>query len=225
MANHNICIGIDLGTTNSAIAWGRLDDEDKPIKPEIIQIPMLTKNRVVNKEDLLPSCVYFPEQNHPYFDTKPIVGEYATGLVGDYVKKRVARSIKLKMGQQEPVAFDGNGKSYNPVDISRLILEQLKGGAEQMLFRNMGFPEDVAIAYPASFQSQPEMFEATKQASRDAGFKVEDDNFVPEPIAALYYFWEHYRSGQIPERFDLKKPQLWLVFDLGGGGGAPVIWF
>ena len=218
MENHNICIGIDLGTTNSAIAWGGLDNKGELIDPQTIQIPMLTTDRTIDKKDLLPSCVYFPERDHLYFDTKPIVGEYAnaTGLTGDVLENRVARSIKLKMGQREPVAVDGNGKKYTPVDISRLILEKLKMAAEQMLFRNIDFPEDVAIAYPASFEKEPEMLEATKQASKQAGFK--NVEFVTEPIAALHYFWERYYSGQIPEKqFVLNKPELWLVFDLGGG--------
>ena len=211
MPNNNICIGIDLGTTKSAIAWGRID-ENEAIEPQIIQIPMLTTDGTIDKRDLLPSCVYFPRQDDPRLDIKPIVGEYATGLTGDDLEW-VRRSIKLKMGQQEPIVTDGEGKDYNPVDISRLILEKLKESADDMLFRNIDFPKDVAIAYPASFEEQ--MVEATRQAAEDAGFKK--FRLVEEPIAALWKYWEDYCQGRIGKRFDLDKPKLWLVFDLGGG--------
>lgn len=213
MAIHNICIGIDLGTTNSAIAWGRIDNADKPIKPQIIRIPRLTTDGTIDKEDLLPSCVYFPELNHPRLDTIPIVGEYATGLTGDDVR-RVVRSIKLEMGKEQNIISDGKGKNYNPVDISRLILQQLKGGAEQILFRNIDFPENVAIAHPASFEKK--MIEATKDAAEEV-FGRDKFKLVEEPIAVFYNFWEQHRYGEIPSRLEYNKPQLVLIFDLGGG--------
>ena len=204
--DHKFFIGIDLGTTNSVIAWGRQAHGENLVKPRVIETPMLTTNGTVEKKELLPSCVYFRKGD------KPIVGEYARDLTGPE-SKRVVTAVKLEMGKKKQRRSDG--KLYDPVEVSALILEQLKGGAKQMLFRNMDFPKDVVITHPASFE--PNMIEATRKAAKYAGFM--SPILMPEPIAVLCNFYGGFQLGEVPaERYGFTgEPKLVLVFDLGGG--------
>lgn len=205
--DHKFFVGIDLGTTNSVIAWRRQDQGENSMRPRVIETPMLTTDGTVEKKELLPSCVYFRE------DDTPIVGEYARDLIGNE-SGRVVRAVKLEMDKKEQKRPDG--VPYKPVDVSALILGQLKAGAEQILFRNMDFPEDVAIAYPASFDQV--MKDATEEAANKVGFAHPNLTLVPEPVAVLCDFFNEIRLGIPPERLgDTDKPKLFLVFDLGGG--------
>lgn len=203
MANHNICIGIDLGTTNSVIAWGRFNPEENAVDPQVIEIPMLNTNEEVIERRLLPSCVHFREGD------APIVGEYGKSRTSQSELDRTFRSFKTKMG------IDRDDTSYNATYLSSRVLEQLKSGAEQTLFRNIPFPDNVAIAVPASFE--PHMCEATMKAAQLVGFK--NPILVDEPIAAIHDFHDLTRlaGGMLFERFDFSTPKLVLVFDLGGG--------
>lgn len=207
MANPNICIGIDLGTTNSVIAWGRFDPEENTVDPQIIEIPMLTVNEEVVERPLLPSCIYFRE------DDVPIVGEYGKSRFSPAEVKRTTKSFKTEMGNDWKKQIDY--KTYNATDLSSKVLTKLKGGAEETLFRNISFPNNIAIAVPASFE--PHMRRATEKAAQLAGFK--NPALINEPVAALYDFYNRLCTGEIPPRedFNFASKKLILVFDLGGG--------
>lgn len=211
MANNNIYIGIDLGTTNSVIAWGRFDSEKNTVEPQVIEIPMLNINEEVVARSLLPSCIYFREKD------VPIVGEYGKSRTSPVEVNRITKSFKTEMGRND-WQRQIDGEFYSAADLSSKVLMQLKGGAEQTLFRNIPFPDDVAIAVPASFED--EMREATMSAARLAGFK--NPILVDEPVAVLHDFHNCLCSGDIPtdrrEEFNFEPPgKLVLVFDLGGG--------
>lgn len=205
----NYYIGIDLGTTNSVMAWGTLNPRTNQLETKIVEVRMMIERGGTGKKELLPSCVYFKEGG------SPIVGEYAKTMIGR--TNRVVKSIKSEMGAQ--TAFDFDGSTYNPAVISSQILTHLASSAESLF----GFvPDDVVITVPASFDS--DMREATIEAARLAGFRTQEDDGSPrnilldEPRAALYDFVNSQNKGDIPETLiSFQEPQTVLVFDLGGG--------
>ena len=206
MANDNICIGIDLGTTNSVIAWGKVDS--KIVEPEIIDVRMFNKEGALVSTPLLPSCVHFPIGKH-----YPIVGEYGKGFTDPDNEKRTAKSFKINMGDKS-WSQEIDGEFYSATDFSSMVLRHLKDSAERTLFRNIPFPDNVAIAVPASFE--PHMEKATCCAAKKAGFKK--PVLVWEPIAVLHDLEILMSRGEVGHiDFDFKMPKLVLIFDLGGG--------
>ena len=153
-------IGIDLGTTNSAVAV--LEGTE----------PKIIKN-----------------------------GEI---IVGDAAKRQAVTnpdtviSIKSKMGTSEKVS--ANGKEYTPQEISAMILQYLKGYAEEYLGEKV---TKAVITVPAYFNDAQR--QATKDAGKIAGLEVE--RIVNEPTAAALAYGL--------DKTD--KEEKILVFDLGGG--------
>lgn len=145
-------IGIDLGTTNSAVAV---------------------------LEGTEPKIIANPEGNR----TTPSVVSFKNGeiIVGDAAKRQAVTnpdtviSIKSKMGTSEKVS--ANGKEYTPQEISAMILQYLKGYAEEYLGEKV---TKAVITVPAYFNDAQR--QATKDAGKIAGLEVE--RIVNEPTAA-----------------------------------------
>ena len=151
-------VGIDLGTTNSGIAYMEGG------KPTII--PNAEGKR------LTPSVVGITPKG------EVIVGELAKRQAVS-MPERTVRSIKRKMGQDYKVTI--GDKDYTPQEISAMILTKMKRDAEAYL----GEPITRAvITVPAYFNDSQR--QATRDAGRIAGFEVE--RIVNEPTAsALAY--------------------------------------
>lgn len=169
-------IGIDLGTTNSAVAVLEGGEAKIIANPE--------GNRTT------PSVVSFKN------------GEIQVGEVAKrqaVTNPNTVASIKRHMGEAG-YKVDVEGKSYTPQEISAMILQYLKGFAEDYL----GEPVDKAvITVPAYFNDAQR--QATKDAGKIAGLEVE--RIVNEPTAAALAY------GM--DKTD--KDEKILVFDLGGG--------
>lgn len=203
-------LGIDLGTTNSSIAWGSVG-KNGIFKPRMVdmQLPMADGSWETNQ--LLPSFFYLPKGQ-----TDHEVGFKAKQMLKTQ-PERVIRSIKTKMGQDWKKNLDG--KDYTPAEISSFILKQLLHGIKKT-FR---IPiNDIVVTVPASFDS--EMRSATLEAARKAGIKVKNDDGSPrnilldEPRACLYDFVNRQKQGEIPDHIvDFSTKKRILVYDLGGG--------
>lgn len=172
--DHETAVGIDLGTTFSAIAYV---DEDG--SPRIIE---------VDGESTLPSAVLFHE------DGAIEVGKKAVRQA--LVKSdRVVQWIKLSMGE----AFSRliGDKEYTPPEISAIILQKLVSDAQAVL----GVPiRRAIITCPAWFTDRPR--KATAEAGRLAGLEVLD--IVNEPTAAaVYYGLEKLDDGDTLLVYDL----------------------
>ncbi|ACR79595.1 MULTISPECIES: molecular chaperone DnaK [Kosmotoga] len=155
MAEKEYIVGIDLGTTNSVIAW---------VKPDgnVEVIPNAEGSRTT------PSVVSFSKTG------EIIVGEPAKRqaiLNSD----RTIRSIKRKMGSDYKVKIDD--KEYTPQEISAYILKKLKTDAEAYL---NGKVTKAVITCPAYFNDAQR--QATKEAGIIAGFEVL--RIINEPTAA-----------------------------------------
>ncbi len=168
-------IGIDLGTTNSAVSVLEAGEAKIIANPE--------GNRTT------PSVVAFKN------------GEIQ---VGEVAKRQAVTnpdtiiSIKRHMGTDYKV--EAGGKSYTPQEISAMILQYLKGFAEDYLGEKV---EKAVITVPAYFNDAQR--QATKDAGKIAGLEVE--RIVNEPTAAALAYGL--------DKVD--KDEKILVFDLGGG--------
>lgn len=198
-----IYIGIDLGTTNSAIAYGGISRVSNRCDAQIIKIQRKVDAYGSGDESLLPSCKYFPERGTPF------VGNYAKTMLGKY-PNRVAKSMKCYMDQGN-CNFGTADVPWTPIEVSTSILRHLKSGASNRFNALENFPE-VVIAVPASFPSI--MRKATIEAARSAGFEITNQNLLEESTAALHYFCNR---KQLPgEDIEFNESKI-LVFDLGGG--------
>ena len=169
-------IGIDLGTTNSAVAV--LEGNESKI------IPNPEGNRTT------PSVVAFKN------------GEIQVGEVSKrqaVTNLNTISSIKRHMGDAS-YKVEIDGKQYTPQEISAMILQYLKGYAEEYLGEKV---EKAVITVPAYFNDAQR--QATKDAGRIAGLEVE--RIVNEPTAAALA----YGLDKVDHEEKI------LVFDLGGG--------
>ena len=175
MASNKI-IGIDLGTTNSAVAV--LDGNE----PKIITTP--EGGRTV------PSVVAFK-------DGETQVGEVAKRQA--ITNPNTVASIKRHMGEAGyKVSIEG--KDYTPQQISAMILQYIKGFAEDYLGDTV---EKAVVTVPAYFNDAQR--QATKDAGKIAGLNIE--RIINEPTAAALAYGL--------DKTD--KDEKILVYDLGGG--------
>ncbi|WP_262122682.1 molecular chaperone DnaK [Anaerococcus sp. Marseille-Q5996] len=148
-------IGIDLGTTNSAVA---VMEGGSPVI-----IPNSEGNRTT------PSVVAFTK------DGERLVGETAKRQAITNPDRTIA-SIKREMGSDYKTA-EIDGKKYSPEEISAMILQKLKSDAEKYLNDTV---TNAVITVPAYFTDAQR--QATKDAGKIAGLTV--DRIINEPTAA-----------------------------------------
>jgi molecular chaperone DnaK len=152
-------IGIDLGTTYSAIA--RLDPTGRP---EIVRDP--------EGQNLTPSVVLVegPEAL--------VVGQDAKQESYTDQEDRVAEGFKRRMDSQE--AYERGGISFTPTQLSAFVLRKLVQGATETI----GEIQKAVVTVPANFANKART--ATVEAGRIAGIEVE--HIVNEPTAAAFYY-------------------------------------
>ena len=190
-------IGIDLGTTNSAVAVMEGG------KPKVIP--------TAEGGNLIPSAV------NP---VKNLVGEVAKrqmilkpGETIYSVKRLMGRKIfdpeikktqgmvayKIVAGKNNSAVVEVNGKQYTPQEISARILQKARADAEAYLGEKV---EEAVVTVPAYFNDSQR--QATKQAGEIAGLKVK--RILNEPTAAALAYG-----------LEKKKAEKIAVYDLGGG--------
>ena len=147
-------VGIDLGTTNSLIAY--FTEEGAKIIPN-----RLGKN-------LTPSVVSVDGEGNVY------VGETAKERMSLYPDS-VAQTFKRSMGTERDYIL--SGRHFKPEELSSLVLRSLKEDAESFLGQEV---TEAVISVPAYFDDKRR--KATKRAGELAGLKVE--RMISEPTAA-----------------------------------------
>lgn len=226
-AGARFSLGIDLGTTNSAVALEELET-DRTGMVEITQL--LGPNRIGEKLTL-PSAVYIPhpeefpeEQLRLPWEQKSsgmIVGHFARDH-GALVPDRLITSAKswlsnFHIDPRKPVLpwkADISEPKVSPLECSRLYLEHMKLGflnAERTQGRSWSIDEgQVVITVPASFDEVARNL--TLEAARAAGF---DKLILLEEPQAAFYAWME-RSGS-DWRKQVSPGDTVLVCDVGGG--------
>src|SRR5213596_233600 len=192
-------IGIDLGTTNSAMAV--LEGGEPTV------IPNAEGGRTT------PSVVAFTKDGHrlvgaparrqqvtnpenTVFSVKRFMGR----KYDEVTEEMTIVPYKVVKGPNDDVRIDAGGKEYAPPEISAMILQKLKADAEAFLGETV---TDAVVTVPAYFNNAQR--EATKDAGKIAGLNVL--RIINEPTAAALAY------GLDKEGAD----QTILVFDLGGG--------
>jgi molecular chaperone DnaK (HSP70) len=234
MARPRFSIGIDLGTTNCALAFVSLDDE---ARSEIFGIPQWDTLSAIAESRALPSFLYLPDE--------AAAALVQTGKAGneEWVVGRLAR----KKAVESPGRVVHSAKSWlcyhtsdrsarflpwgsgdiarnskiSPVCASALILNHLKrtwntrfaeAGAEFEFDR-----QEITVAVPASFDAAAQRLTLT--AALEAGFP-ETIHLLEEPQAAFYCWLEQHDivtdlESKLPN--DTDGTYRVLVVDIGGG--------
>ena len=199
-------LGIDLGTTNSAMAVmtaGKAEvianAEGARTTPSVVAVKGSREN---DKEERLVGTIArrqaVTNPKDTIYEVKRLIGRK---FEDEQVKKDVGIMPYdiVKSGQGVKVAM--GGKQYSPEEISAMILSKLKADAEAYLGEKI---TEAVITVPAYFEDSQR--QATKDAGKIAGLEVK--RIINEPTAAaLAYGLE--KSKQADEKI--------AVYDLGGG--------
>jgi len=190
-------IGIDLGTTNSAVAvmeGGKPKviptAEGRNLIPSVVEPVKNLVGDIAKRQMVL-------NPKNTVFSIKRLMGKkYKDETI---VEDRKWLPYEIVSGKDGMAVVKVEGKEYTPQEISAKILAKAKADAESYLG---GTVEKAVITVPAYFDDSQR--QATKQAGEIAGLKVE--RIVNEPTAAaLAYGFEKKGAGTI------------AVYDLGGG--------
>ena len=220
--HNDLCVGIDLGTTNSVLATVNLK-ANGDIVSKVVDLPRAVDvfNSVAGrarlytqKKPLLPSCVYYREER----GYEPLVGDFANNqyALRPYL---VAKSIKSQMGRARAVGLADEIKDKTPAQVSSRILQHMLREAGKIYRTEI---KDAVITVPANFDSV--MCQATRDAAALAGIQVTNKDgserpvLLSEPNAVIYDLINQVQNGEISNHIiDLNSEKNVLVFDLGGG--------
>jgi hypothetical protein len=222
-------VGIDLGTTHTALAYALIPEDPAAPPPEVtvLSIPQLVAQGTVDARDLLPSFFYVAHESEgaqalPWDKKrKYVVGEHARARGVD-APSRVIASAKSwlchpsvdRRGAILPPGAPEDVERISPVEASWRYLEHLAEAWDHVVAK--GDPDlalakqSVVLTVPASFDASAR--ELTTEAAYAAG--LEDLTLIEEPQAA-FYSWLAARGDAW--RKDVKVGDVVLVVDVGGG--------
>ena len=232
MAQPRFSIGIDLGTTNSALAYAPLAGA---ATPEVLAIPQWASLTALVEAPTLPSFLYLPEEavaaqlrDRAAGAGAWVVGRLARSKAAE-TPGRVVHSAKSWLGhhaadRSAPFLPWGSaalapGQKISPVRASALILNYLRG-AWNGRFAAAGFAfddQDICVTVPASFDAAAQRL--TLEAAGEAGFPA-GVRLLEEPQAAFYCWLERHDAMRElwPEPADRAAGPLHvLVIYIGGG--------
>src|ERR1700694_1535180 len=193
-------VGIDLGTTNSLVAYMQGDlpvvipgEDGLNLVPSVVALD--EKNQIVGGHGARKYLIETPER--AVYSVKRLMGRGAEDIQDEL--KLFPFKLADDLDQGEVLRIKIGERTYTPPEISALVLRQLKRNAE----RFFGAPVTQAvITVPAYFNDAQR--QATKDAGRIAGLNVL--RLVNEPTAASLAYG-----------LDKKKNGIVAVYDLGGG--------
>ena len=228
MSDPRYAIGIDLGTTHSALSYVDLgaSDGEKTLH-RVLGVPQLTAPGTVEELPLLPSFLYLP---HP---DELAAGELALPWAADG-QPAVAGEMARSRGATTPIRLVSSAKSWlchpgvdrraailphdapeevarvSPLEASTRYLKHLRQAWEHAHPEAPFAQQAVTVTIPASFD--PAARELTAEAARAAGYDAV--TLLEEPQAALYS-WIQNSDGRW--RKEVKPGDIILVVDVGGG--------
>jgi molecular chaperone DnaK (HSP70) len=220
--HNDLCVGIDLGTTNSVLATinvkpngdivSKVVDIPRPV--DIYNTVSAETKLSTEKRPTLPSCVYYREEKN----YEPLVGDFAK-VQYPLRPHLVAKSIKSQMGRPEAEGLSPDVPDKSPAMISSRILRHMLKSASNIYRCEL---TDAVITVPANFDSA--MCKATRDAAELAGIKVKNADgserpvLLSEPNAVIYDLINQIHNGEISSHIlDLSEKKNVMVFDLGGG--------
>jgi len=221
-------VGIDLGTTNSAVAFV---DTRRSGRLQLFRIPQLTEAGLVESYPVLPSFLFFPEAHE--LESGALSTPWAPrpdAIVGVLARERgalaPARQVSSAKSWLAHPAVDRRaailpwgesaGPRISPVEASARYLTHIRDSWNATIASSDAAcrleRQTVVLTLPASFDEEAR--ELTVEAARDAQFT--NLTLIEEPIAAFYaWMAAPHRPGRGRER--LEDGQVALVCDVGGG--------
>jgi hypothetical protein len=226
MTNSRFTVGLDLGTTNCAVAAA---DTGDAASPAIVPVPQVVAAGAVEARPLLPSFLYLPGPGEqpagamklPWGDRDFCVGEFARAF-GALVPTRLVSSAKSwlchpgidRKAPLLPFRAAADGRKVSPFDA---CTEYLKHLAEAWnATRGKDLPgqtleaQEIILTVPASFDAAAR--ELTVEAAKAAGLELV--TLLEEPQAAFYAWLDGQGDAW---REQVKPGDLILVADVGGG--------
>lgn len=219
-------VGIDLGTTNCAMAY--VDTRKEPRRVEVFRIEQLADFGASTRLETLPSFHYeLTDQERTSVDKRLRFGEpeQERGVVGVLARERTLQVPGRGIGSAKswlchtlvdrtsdllPWQGDEDVQRLSPVEVSRRYLEHLRRAWDRDHPQDPLSEQEVVVTLPASFD------EVARQLTLEAAKKAGLDHviLIEEPQAAFYAWLDRHPSDWMQI---LRSGQSILVCDIGGG--------
>ncbi|WP_215810261.1 Hsp70 family protein [Vibrio alginolyticus] len=232
MASPRFLVGIDLGTTNTVVAYCEITDNLEQSEVSLFDIDQLIGPGEVVRKPLLPSFRYHPavgqispsDQTLPW-ENEPVSGDISNVIVGEWARElgakvegRQVSSAKSWLSHQAvdrssdilPWAGAQDVDKVSPVIASASYLNHIRQAWNYRHPSNKLEDQDVVVTVPASFDETARKL--TLEAAELAGLKK--IVLLEEPQAVCYDWYARHQQTAANE---LKDLPLILVCDVGGG--------
>ncbi|MHA2766590.1 Hsp70 family protein [Vibrio harveyi] len=232
MASPRFLVGIDLGTTNTVVAYCEITDNLEQSEVSLFDIDQLIGPGEVVRKPLLPSFRYHPAigQISPSdltlpWENEPVSGDISNVIVGEWARElgakvegRQVSSAKSWLSHQAvdrssdilPWAGAQDVGKVSPVIASASYLNHIRQAWNYRHPSNKLEDQDVVVTVPASFDETARKL--TLEAAELAGLKK--IVLLEEPQAVCYDWYARHQQTAADE---LKELPLILVCDVGGG--------
>lgn len=232
MASPRFLVGIDLGTTNTVVAFCEITDNLEHAPVSLFDIDQLIGPGEVVRKPLLPSFRYHPAQGQVSesdltlpWQNKPVDGDISHVIIGEWARElgakvegRQVSSAKSWLSHQAvdrrsdilPWAGADDVDKVSPVIASASYLNHIR---QAWNYRHPSNPlehQDVVVTVPASFDETARKL--TLEAAQLAG--LNHIVLLEEPQAVCYDWYARHQNSAAEE---LKSLPLILVCDVGGG--------
>ncbi len=227
MSSAKYALGIDLGTTHSALSYFALGEaKARGAGQPMLPVPQLTAPGTVEPKQLLPSFLYLPNANE--------FPDGALALPWDKKARDITGELARSHGAKVPTRLVSSAKSWlchpgvdrraailpwqapeevqriSPLDASARYLEHLRDAWDHAFKKDPLENQSVIVTVPASFDAAAR--DLTLEAAKKAG--LGDVTLLEEPQAALYAWIEAQGDNW---RKLVKPSEVILVVDVGGG--------
>jgi molecular chaperone DnaK (HSP70) len=226
-------IGIDLGTTNSVVAYlDTHNDADTASLIRVLPVPQLVRPGEVGTLPALPSFLYFPTEEElsaggvsaNWNEHPPMVTGVLAREQGALVPSRQVSSAKSwlsypgvhRRGKILPAQAEPPQPMISPVEASARYLMHLRDGWNSTMASDGETrfeQQEIVLTVPGSFDEEAR--ELTVEAARRAG--LENLTLLEEPLAAFYAWIAANPQAQGRNHEELCDGELILICDIGGG--------
>jgi molecular chaperone DnaK (HSP70) len=221
-------VGIDLGTTNSAVAYVDTGSGDEPALQHL-KIPQVVQAGAVEERSLLPSFLYLPGPNEQPAGSLDLPWEQGRDYaVGEFARQFGSQVTRLVASAKSWLSHSGvdrrqsilpwkapeTARHISPVQATTLYLKHLVDSWNHLIARDVAAhrleQQDIILTVPASFDAVAR--ELTVEAARAAG--LEHITLLEEPQAAFYAWID---ASKDRWRDQVEIGDVILVCDIGGG--------
>lgn len=215
----SFAVGIDLGTTNTVVAWAPLDGDDAAVLP----IPQLVTASEVQASVMFPSALYVPLDDErvedPFGDAPWTLGAFARRRGGEVAGRLVSSSKSWlvhptadRAASILPWGADDGARKISPVEAASRLLAHVRSVWDAAHPDAPLAAQDVVLTVPASFDEVAR--ELTVEAARAAGLMP---RLLEEPQAAFYDWMARAGAAGLEGLRAAAHDAIVLVIDVGGG--------